>query len=132
MAGGAVVVDAHAAVLRVVAAIVAAKASWIVVVSKVVRVRTPRDFHEGEHILAIDCAESLRGPFDLRLLLLPHVRMLSAIKVFEARSDLRLSIALRCVVSLDERKALFVHEGQRRIYLALIHRLVQRFFRSIE
>ena len=60
MAGCAVVVDALAAVLRVLAAIVAAKASWIVVVSKVVRVRTPRDFHEREHILAIDCAESLR------------------------------------------------------------------------
>jgi hypothetical protein len=41
-------------------------------VSKVVRVRTPRDFHEGEHIPAKDCAESVRGPFDLRLLLLPQ------------------------------------------------------------
>src|SRR5260370_28209379 len=109
MAGGAVVVDALAAVLRVVAAIVAAKASRIVVVSKVVRMRTPRDFHEGEHILAIDCAESLRGPFDLRLLLLPPVRMLSAIKVFEPRSHLRLSIAPRCGFSLDKREALSVH-----------------------
>jgi hypothetical protein len=76
MAGCAVVVDALAAVLRIMAAIAAAKASWIVVVSKVVRARTPRDFHEGEHILAIDRAEGLLGPFDLRSLLVPHVGML--------------------------------------------------------
>src|SRR5271163_2750479 len=73
MADGTVIVDAFA-IFGVVAAIMTAEASGIVVVTKVVRMRAPCDLHRRKDILAIDSEKCLGGLIDLIPVSIPYLR----------------------------------------------------------
>ena len=79
----AAVVAEGLAVLRGVAAVVAAEAAGVGHVSDVVGVRAPRDLHIRKDVAVVDGDEAGRGGIDFGALCVPDVGVLSAVKVVE-------------------------------------------------
>ena len=76
VAGGAILRDAGG-VFGYVVAVVAAEAAGILLVADVVGMGSPGDFHEGEHILAVEKEEFLPGRLHQRRLSVKHIGMLA-------------------------------------------------------
>ncbi len=88
VAGRAVVTNALS-ILRIVASVVTAETARIVIMSGVIRMCAPGNLHGRKHILTIEIALStLLASSIWDLLLAPDVRILRAIKAFQASRDL--------------------------------------------
>src|SRR5580658_4106869 len=110
----------------------APKATWIVIVPKVIGMSSEADLHEREDISVVYGCECSCPLVDLGALAFPDRWILRTIEFFESRSDLGRCLFLRCVAGPDKRKTLFVSEGERRIWSACRHVLVKRLFRRLK
>ena len=61
--------------LCIVIAVVAAEASWIVIMSEIVRVGAPANVHEGKDVGAVDYGQRMCRLLDLRTLSVPYSRI---------------------------------------------------------
>src|SRR5450830_974632 len=85
----------HAAVARLVLAVVAPKTTEKILMAQVVRVRSPPHLHRREDVSEIDLPGLVRGCLDLGAMGTVDVRILRPIEVDEPFADLR-----RCRVAV--------------------------------
>ena len=102
------------AVFGHVVAVVAAEAAGILLVADVVGMGSPGDFHEGEHVLAVEEVEFLSGSLHQRRFLGEDLGILAAVEGLELLRNLDPRLILAGVGAIQQFQTLLVNEGQSR------------------
>lgn len=131
MARGTVVCDRLTRFADMVA-VVAAKASWRVIVSDVIGVRTPTYIHCREDVGEVNLGQGIGRRLDFWSLSVPHCRVLRAVERRQVGDNPRFCFTLGVILRLQQSEAFLVQEWQRGTRAPLRHHLVERAFRRVE